>query len=106
MIFDPSEKCNCGKPVRYMHGGKGSSCNKHMICPTYDELLKKNKELKDAIFHQIGAMEFTRQYVGKKTLPAIEGWSWYDAEQEAMKALGIDFNDAQKSQIKPHKAGK
>jgi hypothetical protein len=25
------------------------------------------------------ALRFTREYVGEDTLPAIEGWSWYDA---------------------------
>jgi hypothetical protein len=25
------------------------------------------------------ALRLTREYVGEKVLPAIEGWSWYDA---------------------------
>lgn len=41
-------KCNCGRPVRYIQM-KGDvevmSCNKHIACPTYDELVKTNQEL-------------------------------------------------------------
>lgn len=35
------EKCNCGKEVRYEHivdGERVGSCNKHVVCPPYDEL--------------------------------------------------------------------
>lgn len=41
-------KCNCGRPVRYTHMkvyGVVMSCNKHTVCPTYDELVKTNQEL-------------------------------------------------------------
>ena len=31
--------------------------------------------------------EFTRQYVGYEALPAIEGWSWFDADQLARAAI-------------------
>ncbi len=31
--------------------------------------------------------EFTRQYVGCETLPAIEGWSWYDGNVAAKAAI-------------------
>jgi hypothetical protein len=31
--------------------------------------------------------EFTRQYVGCETLPAIEGWSWYDGDVAAKAAI-------------------
>lgn len=34
-------KCNCGQEARYAHvtnGVETASCNKYMVCPTYDEL--------------------------------------------------------------------
>jgi hypothetical protein len=31
--------------------------------------------------------ELTRQYVGYETLPAIEGWSWYDGDVAAKEAI-------------------
>jgi hypothetical protein len=36
--------CNCGDPVRYSHivnGQTVGSCNKYIVCPTYEELLKQ-----------------------------------------------------------------
>jgi len=33
--------CNCGRQIRYSHlkdGVNVGSCNKHIICPTYEEL--------------------------------------------------------------------
>jgi len=33
--------------------------------------------------------EFTRQYVGCETLPAIEGWSWYDGDVAAKAAITV-----------------
>lgn len=57
------KKCNCGRDVRYTHivdGKEFWSCNKHILCPTYDELIeevrngrlelaKSNKKLKTLI---------------------------------------------------------
>jgi hypothetical protein len=40
--------CNCGKPVRYTHLNNGEvvgSCNKHRVCPTYEELLEQINKL-------------------------------------------------------------
>jgi hypothetical protein len=31
--------------------------------------------------------EYTRQYVGYETLPAIKGWSWYDGDVAAQAAI-------------------
>ena len=31
--------------------------------------------------------EMTRQYVGYETLPATEGWSWYDGDVSAKEAI-------------------
>ena len=38
----------------------------------YKQLQRANEEL-------IQAIVFTRQYIGKERMPAVEGWSWYDA---------------------------
>lgn len=42
-------KCNCGRPARYIRmnsdGVETVTCNKHMVCPTYNELVDANKEL-------------------------------------------------------------
>lgn len=35
----------------------------------------------------IEAMRLTREYVGEKVLPEIEGWSWYDWTKRAEAAL-------------------
>lgn len=38
--------CGCGNPVRYSHfrdGVEVMSCNKHIVCPTYDELIERSK---------------------------------------------------------------
>jgi hypothetical protein len=47
-IGKTSEKCGCGKPMRYYVGDK-PSCNKHLACLTYDEigavLIKRYKQL-------------------------------------------------------------
>ena len=40
--------CNCGRETRYSHivnGKNVESCNKHFVCPTYDELIEHNREL-------------------------------------------------------------
>jgi len=46
--------CNCGKEVRYMHrapdGTDNMSCNKRVICPSYEELYETNKELVSDLF--------------------------------------------------------
>jgi hypothetical protein len=38
--------CGCGNPTRYSHVVKGiekMSCNKYIVCPTYDELLAHSR---------------------------------------------------------------
>ena len=34
------------------------------------------------------ALHFTQEYVGEATLPALPGWSWYDATQAYEVAMG------------------
>ena len=41
MIID---KCNCGRNARYYHQDGRMSCNKYLICQTYDELSSTLKE--------------------------------------------------------------
>lgn len=88
--------CNCGRRARYTLLDASQilnwSCNKYAVCKTYDELLNEVVDLKCVIIDQIEAMEYTRQYVGYQTLPAIKGWSWYDSEQKARKALGWEYD--------------
>lgn len=42
--------CGCGKPLRYSHmlpdGTERMSCNKYIICPTYDELLAQRDQFR------------------------------------------------------------
>lgn len=47
-MFD-FNKCNCGREVRYSHfkdGNKVMPCNKHQVCPTYEELENQLKSLR------------------------------------------------------------
>lgn len=40
--------CNCGRPGKYIHfidGKEVDSCNKRIVCPTYDELVDYNRDL-------------------------------------------------------------
>jgi hypothetical protein len=41
----------------------------------------------DALHKCRDGFEYTRQYVGYETLPAIEGWSWYDGDVAAKEAI-------------------
>ena len=52
------------------------------------------KVLRDALKQCREAFEFTRQYVGYETLPAIEGWSWFDADTKAKAALAQPTDDS------------
>ena len=52
----------------------------------YSQLLKQREEWFTVMKQAREAFEFTRQYVGYHLLPALEGWSWYDADQ-ALKTI-------------------
>ena len=45
------------------------------------------EELEKACAQAIEAFDFTSKYVGEKMLPAIPGWSWYDATLELNRVL-------------------
>lgn len=38
-----------------------------------------SKHSKSAVDDLVEAIRLTVEYVGNDTLPAVEGWSWYDA---------------------------
>lgn len=85
--------CGCGREGRYVKivdGKEEHACNKYGKCPSYEDLGKRIAELTDALKKYREAMEFTRQYVGYKTLPEIDGWSWFDADQNAKRILGLN----------------
>ncbi len=42
-------------------------------------LLGDRQKMLDACIQAQEALRLTREYVGAKVLPAIPGWSWYDA---------------------------
>lgn len=90
--------CGCGRKTRYVimiDGKKEYSCNKYGRCPSYEDLSNKITELTYALKKYRKAMELTRQYVGYKTLPEIDGWSWYDADKYAKEVLGIEEKSSQ-----------
>ena len=43
------------------------------------------------------AFEFTRQYVGYDMLPALPGWSWYDACERLRAALAAEHQEPQEA---------
>lgn len=43
------EQCGCGKQAKYMLTDGNTSCNKYSRCPTYEELVASNAELKEDI---------------------------------------------------------
>jgi hypothetical protein len=50
----------------------------------------ENAELKAALSRALRAICFTRDYVGGETLPAIEGWEWYEAGVEISALIPDD----------------
>ena len=53
--------------------------------PAGDE--PKGEPVNDLIRDGIEAFRLTREYVGEDTLPAIEGWSWFDWCEKAREHL-------------------
>ncbi len=47
-------------------------------------------ELNDGLSFALRALCLTRDYVGEKTLPAIEGWEWHDAGVAICKLIPDD----------------
>ena len=51
------------------------------------QLEAQRKEAMELLRQVNEAFRITREYVGKDTLPAIEGWAWYDADCAARTLL-------------------
>lgn len=60
-----------------------------------NNLLAENARLKAACRKALDGFHFTHEYVGEQILPAIEGWSWYDAVLALKAALAEGGSDAQ-----------
>lgn len=64
------EKCNCGRGLKYYHSEGRMSCNKHLVCPTWDELYTTLQETQRNYWELIKAAndllvfrEGTKQYL-------------------------------------------
>ena len=72
------QKCNCGKPVRYCMGKNDNgeeifSCNKRVVCKTYDELYQELELLKRTLKASIRAgKDLTIYRVGYESYNAAE----------------------------------
>lgn len=53
----------------------------------------REAKLRESLAQYRTAMVFTRQYVGHEVLPAISGWSWFDADEEAKEAISQSTDD-------------
>ena len=62
---------------------------------SHDELVAQRNELLSALEQCRDAFEYTRQYVGYETLPPINGWSWFDADQRAKDAIAKAKGESQ-----------
>jgi hypothetical protein len=61
-----------------------------LTCKCENEHISKDEALKlalEALEKCREGFEMTRQYVGYETLPATEGWSWYDGDVSAKEAI-------------------
>jgi len=70
MINTTKETCGCGKPIRYIIPGTDASltgsCNKYGRCPTYEELLTKNKEQQEKLTQAKKEIQELLNYVTNK----------------------------------------
>ena len=74
--------------------GKPAEYAVHAI-NSHDELVAQRNELLSALEQCRDAFEYTRQYVGYETLPPINGWSWFDADQRAKDAIAKAKGESQ-----------
>ena len=75
-------------------GDKVADYTLHAI-NSHDELVAQRNELLSALEQCRDAFEYTRQYVGYETLPPINGWSWFDADQRAKDAIAKAKGESQ-----------
>jgi hypothetical protein len=62
--------------------------------PRYQPVEADKYVLVDALWQAREALRLTREYVGEDRLPAIEGWSWFDATVLIDALLGIEDETA------------
>lgn len=48
--------------------------------------------LTDAAEHAMKAWEITREYVGEESLPALDGWAWFDSMRVLSAALAVPLS--------------
>lgn len=63
------------------------------IMAGYDEARRRNDAepvLIDLLRQAIEALRLTREYVGEDLLPALPGWSWFDATEAAAPFLAVE----------------
>ena len=52
-----------------------------------ERLQAQVKQLADALNFTVLAIHLMREYVGEERLPALDGWSWFDATKRGEQAL-------------------
>ena len=62
-------------------------CNAQYLVDEVERLQAQVKQLADALNFAVLAIHLTREYVGEERLPALDGWSWFDATKRGEHAL-------------------
>ncbi|MFB6934559.1 hypothetical protein [Streptomyces chartreusis] len=72
-----SRLLDCG----HCYEENGEECHPHPECPLGTNMpdVAEPRDLSAAVAELAQALRLTREYVGEELLPAVEGWSWYDA---------------------------
>lgn len=78
-----SDKCNCGRTIRYSHKD-GNSCNKYIICPSYEDLQKEHE-----YYHKLSQMYLN-------TLTIIRNTNACDYEYRAWAKNTIELGETWK----------
>lgn len=81
--YDTDKLCNCSNSRHARANRFNASTAPAML----NGLRLANHEALEALRECREAFRFTREYVGEDVLPAIEGWSWYDADKRAEEVL-------------------
>lgn len=68
--------CGCGRPIQYSHTDGRHSCNKRVVCPTY-------QELSDRLHH---AMCLVIAYRDKRAVDGLNGRQWHASKHFAAEA--------------------
>lgn len=62
----------------------------HVMAGTVEKLIIEYEEKSSILSEALQALCLTRDYVGEDVLPAIDGWSWFDAAKSISKAIPSD----------------